>query len=309
MTPRRVCASIRAPLLSHPFRRIVCMYGSDVEALDAIEEGLRKLVALLDVDGLPAAEACDRLTRLSRCERLLSAITAKVACRVRDTNGHRARGERDPAATCATVLGVERSAASRLMDVAGRAAALPLVDAALSKGALSLRQAELIVGAAAFDPGAEQRLLAAAREGLQSLKDECLEVRRHAESDAARAARLRTLRRLSMWTDDDGMVAGRFRLTPEVGGQIRAVLDHAVQKRFRQRRAGSAHEPLEAYAADALAELVLDGANGAPGRRRADCVVEPPLQVLLTPPREDPGLQHQTQAPTRAAPARVSEAK
>ena len=233
------------------------MYGSDVEALDAAEGALRELTGLLDVDALTAAGANDRLERLARCQRLVQAAMSRVARRVRDSNAHTRNGDRDAAATCAKALGVERGEASRLMNLTDKTQGLSQVNEALNDGALSLREAELIAGAASLDPTAEEELLLAVGQGLQVLKDKCLEVRNNAESDAARAARLRKQRHLSMWTDDDGMLAGRFRFTPEVGGQVKAVLDAAVQRTFRQRRAGGEQEPLAAYAADALAALVL----------------------------------------------------
>ena len=52
------------------------------------------------------------------------------------------------------------------------------------------------------------------------------------------------------------MLAGRFRLTPEVGGQFLATLEKETQRIFRARRSGKDHEPLSSYAADALANLV-----------------------------------------------------
>jgi hypothetical protein len=60
-----------------------------------------------------------------------------------------------------------------------------------------------------------------------------------------------------MWTADDGMVEGWFRLTPEIGGQIQAIVEAGVQKTFRARRAGEDHEPHAAYAADVLVDAFL----------------------------------------------------
>ncbi|MFM8971597.1 MAG: HNH endonuclease signature motif containing protein, partial [Actinomycetota bacterium] len=66
---------------------------------------------------------------------------------------------------------------------------------------------------------------------------------------------------------------GRFRLTPEVGGQVKALIDAGVQRRFRAERTGPP-EPHATYAADELAALVLEHADpepvvgaDAPGRR------------------------------------------
>ena len=70
-----------------------------------------------------------------------------------------------------------------------------------------------------------------------------------------------------MWTDTDGMLSGQFRLTPEIGGQIRVAFEAEVQRIFRTRRAGRDHEPQEAYAADAFATFVL-GDDGAGSKVR-----------------------------------------
>src|SRR5262249_26490021 len=63
---------------------------------------------------------------------------------------------------------------------------------------------------------------------------------------------------LRMWTAGDGMVEGHFRLTPEVGGRVKAAIDSEVQRIFRSRRKHGSRESHEAYAADALVELLDD---------------------------------------------------
>ena len=68
-----------------------------------------------------------------------------------------------------------------------------------------------------------------------------------------------------MWTDHDGMVAGRFRLTPEVGGQVKAAIDAQVRRIFREHK-GSDHEPHAAYAADVLAAFVVRGGDATTRR-------------------------------------------
>lgn len=64
-----------------------------------------------------------------------------------------------------------------------------------------------------------------------------------------------------MWTKPDGMIAGYFELNPEVGGPLQVAIDTRVQRIVRDRKAGTEHESLAAYTADALAEFVL----GDPG--------------------------------------------
>ena len=54
-----------------------------------------------------------------------------------------------------------------------------------------------------------------------------------------------------------GMIVGNYRLAPEVGGPIKTLIETEAQRVFRADKAGTDHEPLEAYAADAFAALVL----------------------------------------------------
>ena len=53
------------------------------------------------------------------------------------------------------------------------------------------------------------------------------------------------------------MTAGRFALTPEIGGQIKILIDGITGRIFRERRTLPDPEPHDAYAADALTELIL----------------------------------------------------
>ncbi len=53
------------------------------------------------------------------------------------------------------------------------------------------------------------------------------------------------------------MWAGAFRYPPEVGAQLKAVIEQRRQQIFRAHKAGADHEPNDAYAADAVAEFIL----------------------------------------------------
>ena len=41
-----------------------------------------------------------------------------------------------------------------------------------------------------------------------------------------------------MWPTPDGMVEGHFKVTPEVGGAIKAVIEDGTRRRFREARVG-----------------------------------------------------------------------
>ncbi len=66
-----------------------------------------------------------------------------------------------------------------------------------------------------------------------------------------------------MWTASDGMLEGHFKVTPEVGGRIKACIEDGARRHFREARTDGAREPQDRYAADAFADAVT-GAPGSP---------------------------------------------
>ncbi len=60
-----------------------------------------------------------------------------------------------------------------------------------------------------------------------------------------------------MWTAPDGMFEGHFKVTPEVGGRIKACIEHGTRRRFRDARTDGTREPQDRYAADAFADAIL----------------------------------------------------
>jgi len=144
------------------------------------------------------------------------------------------------------------------VETAELLAEFPETDAAVRRGELSAREAQLIAGAAIVNPDAESQLLEVAAQGLVPLKDACVNARAAVEKPKERRDRLHKQRSFRIGTDAEGMVSGSFRLTPEIGGQIKAKFDAAVQKIFRDHKSGE-HEPHEAYAADAFASFMLEG--------------------------------------------------
>jgi hypothetical protein len=224
---------------------------------DTLHTEAGALASQFDVRLLDGAGAVDAVRTLGSIKRFVDGMLAKAASRVHDTAAHVGSGERDAAAFVAHTVGVEVGEARRAMATASRLEDLPATDAAVRDGRLSARHAELIAETATIYPEMEKRLLAAAKLGTRALKDACQRVQADHEDPAARSKRQRDARELRMWPAADGMVEGRFRLTPEIGGQIKAIVDGELQKIFRDRRGGEKHEPHHAYAADVLAEMFL----------------------------------------------------
>ena len=185
--------------------------------------------------------------------RLVDGMVASGARRVSETSASTA----DAAASVAKTLGASVGEVRGAIETAKKREALPATDRAVREGRLSGREARLIAGAATKNPAAEESLLAIAKQGLVPLKDACVRARAAVEDPAERAQRHHRQREWRSWTDADGMLAGRFRFAPEVGAQLKAKIDQQVQQIFKARKAGTDHESLDAYAADAVATFIL----------------------------------------------------
>jgi hypothetical protein len=223
------------------------MFDTLVSARRALDE----IALAFDASTLSPQAALRVADELGSIVRVVDGMIAKTAKRISETS------DRDGAAQVAHLLGVGRGEVRGAIETARRLEQLPATDAAVREGALTADQAQMIAAAATKNPAAEQDLLAVAEQGLVPLRDACVKARAAVENPSARAKRHHMQRRFGMWTDADGMIAGKFRLAPEVGGPIKAVFEAAVQRIFRDHKAGTDHEPNEAYAADAFATFVL----------------------------------------------------
>ncbi len=223
------------------------MFASLVSARRALDE----IALSFDASALAPQAALSIVDELGSIRRLVDGMIAQAAKRVTDTRAG------DAVPLVARTLGVGTGEVRAALETASRLANLPLTDVAVREGRLSAGATQLIAAAATANPAAEEQLLKVAAAGLAPLRDACVAARAAVEHPDVRAKRQRAQRRFGMWTDADGMIAGNYRLAPEIGGPVKAVFDAAVQRIFRDRKAGADHESLEAYAADAFAGFVL----------------------------------------------------
>ncbi len=245
------------------------------DALMNLRVTLESLAGEFEPDALSGEGAVRVVAVLGVIRRLTEGLLAEAARRVAETSAYVPSGDCDAAQFYARVVGVGTGEAHRVLRTAVKLEQLPATAAQVREGRLSGRQVQLIAGAAARNPEAEEKLLAAAKAGMVPLRDECIRARAAVEDPEKRRARQHRARRFRAWTAEDGMIEGRFRLAPEVGGPVKAVLDAEVQRIFRQRRRSGEHESHDAYAADALAGLVVEGnaeASGAKRKRAATSV-------------------------------------
>jgi hypothetical protein len=147
----------------------------------------------------------------------------------------------------------------------------PATRDAVRGGELSLLQAKEIAAAEAVAPGSEVALLeVAASSGMAGLREASRKVRLAAFDRDELHQRQRSARTLRHWVDGDGMVAGQFRLSPEVGVPFVNRLDAETDRVHRAARREGSTESRDAHAADALLRMTAAGAKGK--ANRADVV-------------------------------------
>lgn len=226
------------------------------DLVEKAQAALEQVAAELEPARLAGDESLALVRAMGTVVKVAEAICGMAALQVDATGAHRQVGDRSSVDTVAKAFGIHHGTARRLVETAAKVAALPATEAALRAGRISMRQAQMVADAVAVNPCAEEELLDAAEHGIWPLRNACIRARAAVESPEERSARQHRNRSLRWWTDDDGMVVGQFRLAPEVGGPIVKWFADAVQKIYRARPAGQAHEPHEAYAADVFAALV-----------------------------------------------------
>jgi hypothetical protein len=222
------------------------------DSLATARNSLDEIASGFDPRALSPEAALRVVDQLGSIRRVVDGMLGKTAKRVSETYA----GSGTAAGTIARILGVGTGEVRSSIETATKLEGLPATDAAVREGSLSAREAQLIADAATLNPAAERELLEAAQRGVVPLRDACVAARAAVEDPKGRGKRQHRERQFRMWTNADGMLAGRFAYEPEIGGLLKAAIDAQVKKIFREHKSND-HEPLEAYAADAVASFVL----------------------------------------------------
>jgi len=196
---------------------------------------------------------------------------ALAARRVAQTDLWKRGGHRSAAHWLDHVTGMGVGDAVRLLQAAETVEAAPDTFEALKAGKVSTREAKAIGAAEAVDPGAGQRLLAAAESrSTKETENDAARIVAAAspETAAEKAERLHNKRMLRTGVDADGMGYGHWLLEPAQHARLMALIDANKDRIFHDARTAGLREPAEAYAADALAALA-DMPTRSRGSRRA----------------------------------------
>ena len=239
------------------------------QELSELVAAARTVVSSLDVASMTGAEATRSFELFASLERLAAAAKILVAPRLADSDEWARQGHRSATEWMAKTSGTSVGDAKRVADTAAKVAGLGATQDALRSGNLSPAQAAAVADGAAADPDAEAELLeAAARESVRSLRDKARRVVLNSRGTVEqRYARQRNLRSFNHWTDDEGMVAGRFRLTPDAGSAVIKAIQREADRHYRLAYREGRRESPENYAADALVALITG--KGLLGKRNS----------------------------------------
>jgi hypothetical protein len=244
-----------------------------------------------DPERVSASDAARVVEDAAAIKNMAATVEALAAARVAETELWKRDGDRSAAHQLARTTGTSVGAAREALAAARRLQDLPETAAAARRGELSAPQVAVISDAASADPDAETRLLERSRTGSYGeLRDECTRTKANACDLEARRRRIHERRYLRTWADTEGGRMLQLRDNPEVVAGIMATLEPIRNELFEQARKEGRREPMEAYAADALAELArrADGTStGGRPSRRAKILARVDLTRLLGHPAAD----------------------
>jgi hypothetical protein len=214
-------------------------------------------VADLDPDAVALRDACDVWSLFDRIERLAAHGKVLLAARVEQSGDWKVAGARSAAEHLGWLSGSGTRQARRILEHSRELPALPGVVRAMRDGRLSAAQVEVIVPAAAADPGAADELIGrAGTTNLLELREACLRVRTKADPDPdATHRRIHAHRYLRARTDAEGARVLSVRGTADRVARIESALEPILDALFENGRTSGRREPREAYAFDALLAL------------------------------------------------------
>ncbi|MGH8986282.1 MAG: DUF222 domain-containing protein [Acidimicrobiia bacterium] len=228
--------------------------------LSELRSAMHEFATRFDPALVSASDAARVVEDAAAIEKMAATVKSLAAARVAETNLWKRSGDRSAAHGLARATGTSVGQAKDAIETARRLEDLPATAEAARRGELSPQQAAAIADAATAAPTAEERLLETSKSSsLRELRAECARAKANACDPEARRRRIHQRRCLRTWADAEGAGNLHLRDNPEVVAEIMARVAPVRDGLFRAARAEGRREPLEAYAADALHQLVCRG--------------------------------------------------
>ncbi len=224
-----------------------------------------------DMAGVDGATAAEVMEEYARIERMAAIGKLKAAARVAETGAYRSCGDKDAATFVARRTGCSKRDAQRSLDAVNALDGLDATRVAAENGDLSEAQLREVADGATVNPDAEKELLTAARtQPLAGLKERAQRAKASATDEATAHERIRTSRHMKCGTDAEGAFWLAYRNTGDMGAAILAAVRPIQDRLFRAARDRGERDSYEAYAADALTELVVGPAERSTSEEEAD---------------------------------------
>jgi hypothetical protein len=233
----------------------------------AVRERLGGVVTKIRPVALTPGQAEAAMDEVLAMRKYLDGAPILLAQRAAETGGWRSRGASSPAEDLAKRSGTSTGRAKDVLDTSKKVDDQPEVEDALREGRLSGDQASLIADAAAANPDAQADLLEEAAKGdTRGLRDRCGRVKAAADPDPeATRRRLHRERYLRYGKTADGSLAGSFKLAPQAGAELDALVGPFVKAQAQRAKADGRLDTLDQLSADALVAMARAAATGTNG--------------------------------------------
>ncbi|MFP5323005.1 MAG: DUF222 domain-containing protein [Acidimicrobiia bacterium] len=245
------------------------MAGGPATATEVLElvARTRALCARLEPNAISLGEAPAVFDALVALDRLVGGAVLRMTARYEESGRWKRDGARSAEEDIARRTGTGTRAARRKLSTSKRLPSQPKTEDAVRGGDLSPEQADEVSEGADVAPEAEDELLdTARRQPLHDLRRKVAEEKAKADRDREeRARRLHRARQVRRWDDADGMGNLLLRVPADRLREVDARLKPLVDRAFADARHAGRMEPVEAYAADVVTDLLLGSTGAAPG--------------------------------------------
>ncbi|MCB9371781.1 MAG: HNH endonuclease [Microthrixaceae bacterium] len=256
--------------------------------LREVRAQLAGLAGTLDPDTVTVDDAARAIGELAAIEKAAAGMRLLLARRVDNASLFGRSGDRSAAEWLAKQTGRSTRDAQEELACSRRLRELPGAEDAVRNGELSSDQAKAVADGAAADPSAEDELLDTARRGSLGELERQAKARKAAAlgDDEARRRAAHRKRGFAMGTNAQGEGWGRFNGPAEFVVRLKAQLKPWLDAEFARARTEGRRERPDAYAYDALRQMLGLADDEATARPDATARAEAPADDV---PRADDG--------------------
>ncbi len=243
---------------------------------------VRDVCARLEPVAVPMHQVPEAFDALVALERLAGGAVLRMAARYEEAGAWRRNGARSAEDDIARKTGTPTGRARRKLRTSKRLKDQHRTDEAIRRGRVSPDQADEVSDGAADSPEDEDDLLHSAQQDpLHVLREKAAAAKAKADRDREeRRRRLHRRRCVRRWNDADGMANLLLRLPADSMAEVDAALKPRIDRAFADAHHDGRMEPVEAYTADVVRDLLLGSDDGDTSTIRRSQAVRPEKKVI-----------------------------